>query len=486
MKIVTPNIFFGFAMLFIVAMTGCNKHLNLTDDINVMQEVSFSTRVMSGGEKSSTDVSGVHYALIEIDSVEYRPKVYTINGKIYTQAIKLSPGSYTLNRFLMMNDNQTPDDYSDDVIMLATPMEGSDFSVFVEKAAGFLFSVDQLKKTSVSIDVIYFNPSDYSNFGFDFSVLPSTTIRHQIFTGIFNTCNPSAYSGSLYALQTGGLQNRMNAIYRIDVYRNGRFVKSFDNENDKGMSDVVVEYPDGDDTEDAFKFVLMFYGKSGTGFGYKHVHTWQFNNNETLSAGSDGKVHFTIGGTGTDPNTYVTGTDVNLPSNVTFTINSQWASGTLGAYFDAALSNVPSGTSIGNGLYRAWCGTESVSINIQHNYEMDVYSSLYPDAMPAFTNDAEKWNEVNWLFNHLDDFNGYGWKEIQGAVWLILNNWNGQGHENIPDQNALMTQMAQTAKTHPDFIPSCGEKAAVIFVPKGTHIDASVPMVQVVFILSYI
>jgi hypothetical protein len=114
MKIVTPNIFFGFAMLFIVAMTGCNKHLNLTDDINVMQEVSFSTRVMSGGEKSSTDVSGVHYALIEIDSVEYRPKVYTIHGKIYRQAIKLSPGSYTLNRFLMMNDNQTPDDYSDD------------------------------------------------------------------------------------------------------------------------------------------------------------------------------------------------------------------------------------------------------------------------------------------------------------------------------------------------------------------------------------
>ncbi len=477
------------SIVFMLSMVGCQKGFNLSDDMKTMQEVSFSSKVMTGGEKSGLNVSdgtGVNYALIEIDSVEYRPEVFTLEGVIYTQAIKLPPGSYILNRFLMMNDNQTPDDYTDDIIMLAAPQEGSVFSAFVSQAAGFSFAVDNLKKANIPVEVIYFNPSDYTKFGFDFGVLPSTTIRQQSFIGNFNTCHVADYSGSLYAQQSGGLQNNMKAIFKIDVYRNGRFVETYGNESNKGDSAVVVKYPDGDNTNDIFRFELWVYGKSGPAFQYKHIHTWTFSNDEQIAVEADGLVHFSMGGNSGGTNTFLFGPDVNLPTEVTFTINSPWAPGTLGAYFDASLSNVPMGASIGNGLYRSWCGTDSVSINTLYAYQMDVYSSLYPAAMPVYTNNVQRWNEVNWLFNHLDDFNGYTFEEIQGAVWLILNDWDGEGKENIPNQNSLMTQMAQEAKSHPAFIPVCGEKAAVVFVPKGTRPQAAIPLVQVVFIISYL
>lgn len=83
-----------------------------------------------------------------------------------------------------------------------------------------------------------------------------------------------------------------------------------------------------------------------------------------------------------------------------------------------------------------------VSINLGHVYTMGVYSSLYPDQMPAFTAYADKWARVNWLFNHLDNYPGHTWGEVQGAIWIIMDNWNGNAHSGVPTADAMTHQMA--------------------------------------------
>ena len=470
-----------FLIILSIGLSGCSKD-NLTPEDKLLQEVTFSTKVNSGGEKSLADVSGIDYALIKIDTVIYRPTIYTIDGNIYTQSIKLPPGSYTLSKFLMMNDNNTPDDYSDDVIILATPMEGSDFALFVSEPAGFSFNVDRLKKTDIGIEVVYFNPSDYEKFGFDYDVLPATTVREQLFAGLVMPGNINNYTGSWYQNQSSGLQSEMPAIFRINIFRNGIFVRSFSNEDIFGEEVVAVTYPDGDNTQDNFRFDLEVYLKIGNGFGYKHLKSWEFSDDEMIPAEPDGIVHFIITECGSSGDNVI-GPYINLPASVKFKINPSWAPGSLGSYFDSELSNVPLGYEIGNGLYSAWCGTDSVSVNINHSYEMDIYSSLLPSVLPAYTRDASRWNEINWLFNNLNGYQGYQWSDVQGAVWKILNDWDGTTHFNVPESGSMVNSMVSDAKLHDSFIPTCGEKAAVILVPKDTKRNVATPAIQVVFIM---
>jgi len=119
-----------------------------------------------------------------------------------------------------------------------------------------------------------------------------------------------------------------------------------------------------------------------------------------IPAESDGMVHFVLSECGSTGMSGEIGPYMNLPERCSFTIKPTWAPGLLGAYFDGELSDVSSGFSIGNGLYSAWCGTDSVSININHTYTMDVYNSLTPSVLPAYTRSAARWNAVNWLFNN--------------------------------------------------------------------------------------
>ena len=108
--------------------------------------------------------------------------------------------------------------FSDDVVMLAAPMEGSEYAAFVNQAAGFSFVVNHLKKANIDVEVILFSPADYDKFGFDIDVLPATTIREQKFVGLILPKNPADYVNSLYLNQSTGLQNEMPAIFSIDVF----------------------------------------------------------------------------------------------------------------------------------------------------------------------------------------------------------------------------------------------------------------------------
>lgn len=472
-------------LVLVLALAACTK-TDLPSN-SKKQEVTFSSKTVLKGTKGASFLKSatlkIDYAEVGIGNELYKIPVYVLDGVIYTTSIKLDPGNYTLTKFLLMSSGQSASDSTDDAVVYALPMAGSDYAAFVEHPAGFNFSVSTLDKKEVQVEVLLFNPADYQKFGFDFTVLPHTIIRHQLFSGRFIPADYNAYTGSLYQSQSNGLQANMPAIFRIDVYRNGTFIKSYNNEDNLGEQALKVSYPDDNQSNDRFRFDLFVYGKSGAGFDYRFIRSWKFSNGQQLNHGSDGIVHFVVGNAQDTQADYAFGPYINLPGNCTLVVNHGFAPGSLGAYFDGTVQNTPSGYDFSNGTYQYWCGTDTVSINLGPVYTMDVYSSLIPDALPAYTRHPDRWNELNWLFNHLNNYAFYDWDILQGAAWMILNDWDGKGHSGVSDANALVLQMVNAARSHADFIPSYGQKAAIIFIPNHTDHEERTPRVQVVFTL---
>lgn len=470
-------------LVLLLAFAACTK-TDLPSSIK-NQEVTFSSKAVQKGTKDASFLKSatlkVDYAVVGIGTKLYKIPVYVLGGVIYTTSIKLAPGNYTLTKFLLMNSGQSESDSTDDAMVYALPMAGSDYAAFVEHPAGLNFGVNTLNKKEVQVEVLLFNPADYQKFGFDFTVLSNTVIRHQLFSGRFIPGDFNAYTGSLYQSQPNGLQADMPAIFRIDVYRNDTFVTSYNNEDNLGQQTLKVSYPDGNQSNDQFRFDLYVYGKSGTGFGYRFIRFWEFSDGQQLHHSSDSIVHFVMGNAQDTQADYALGPYINLPDNSTLVVDKGFAPGSMGSYFDGTVQNVVAGYAMSNGTSQYWCGTDTVSINLGYVYTMDVYSSLIPDALPAYTRHPDRWNEVNWLFNHLNNYAFYDWDILQGAAWMILNDWDGKGHSGVSDANALVLQMVNTARSHTDFIPGYGQKAAIILIPRHTGHEEQTPKVQVAF-----
>ena len=484
---------FTLSAIAVMFIASCNKAPSpLNKDDNTPQEVTFSSPQVSKGKAASVNTKSTSannenlnasYASITMDGTIYTPKVYYLNGVAYTQAIKLMPGSYTITQFILMNDNQTPNDMSDDIIVSAAPEAGSPYAAFVNHPLDYVMSVTAFHKNEINIEVLEFLAQEYSAFGFNWFSMSQTTVREQLFFGDISVKHPSDYTGSLYEQQTNGLQVDMPAIFRIDVYRNDVFLISYNNESYLGEGDVLhVAYPDAATTTEHFRFDLYIYVKTGNTFGYKKFHSWTFDDDQKISAGSDGVVDFVLGNANSSQPDLLLPPYQNLPETCTYKIVGSFAPGSQGAYVDAKLTGIGSGYDISNGTYASWCADNDVSINVGHDYDMDVFSSLYPDQLPAFTAYADRWARVNWLFNHLDNYSGHTWGEVQGAIWIIMHNWNGQAQGNVPAADALTHQMADDSQSHTDFTPLPGGWAAVIFVPHGTDPNQGTPDIQTMFV----
>ena len=478
------HIFTVFVLTTLVILNGCTKSQLQTNDFK--QDVSFSSKKILNKPNSINLLKSVplsvDYAIIGIDDNIYKIPTYQINGTIYTTSIKLNPGNFTLSKFILMNNGGSESDSTDDIPVYALPQSGSEYAAFVNHPAGFHFNVNSLEKKEVSLEVLSFQPDNYQKFGFNFNILPNTIIRNQFFKGIFIPVDYNLYTGSLYQSQTNGLQPDMPAIFRIDVYRNGNFVKSYSNEEIPENESLKVSYPDSKQNPDSFRFDLFLYAKSGNSFEYRFIHSWKFSDDELLHHGNNGIVDFSIGDAQQQVD-YSFGPYINLPLNCMLTVDPGYAPGSRGSYFDGQTQNIASGYHLTNNIYRFWCGTDTVAINMGYSYSMDVFSSLSPESLPAYTRNSTQWNEINWLFNNLNNYPFYDWDILQGAVWMILNNWNGTGHSNVSDANSIVIRMANDARNHSDFIPDFGQKAAIIFIPKNTHHEEQNPKVQVVFTL---
>ncbi len=466
-------------VLIAAVLFGCKKE----ETAPATQDVVFTPQTMSTGGLKSSNSQTADYAKVVINGTAYFPQVFYLDGNTYTQSIKLPVGTYTISEFMLMDDNNTPDDQSDDIILKATPMAGSTYADFVTNPLTFDFTVEAFKKAEVQIEVLNFEAASYDEFGFTWFNAQENTVREQLFFGDLCAKHPADYAGSLYENQSNGLQIDMPAIFRIDVYQNGTFFKSYNNEYHADGSGwygegapLHVLYNDRDGETDNFEFKLYILVADGNSFSYKLFHTWTFSDDETIDAGSDGVVDFVLGNCQVSDADLVLPPYMNLPETLTWKIlHAPAQSGN--AYIDAEVSNVPAGYDITNGVWDAFCGDYGTSISMGTTYSMDVYSSLYPDNIPSdqYPNtNTDNYDKVNWLINHLDNYPTHTWEDVQAFIWKMTTNWDGSNEYLVgtwADRPVAQTMYADAMANGAGYVPLPGQYAAVLLAGANDHIQ---------------
>lgn len=463
------NLYLVWLLILLVVIASCKKDDNSSpNDDN--QGVAFTFSTSSSSLKTTDCFSEeADYAKVTISGTAYKTEVFYINSQPYTNTIKLDAGDYVLTEFMLMSDNNTPDDTSDDIMIAATPHEGSEFAQYVEQALAIEFSVEEFKKTELGVSVLCYQENDYSKFGFIYFGIDQVVVREQFFFGDICICRLEDYANSLYAGQSTGLQLDMPAIFKIEVWRNGVFFEEFTNEEWLGEgSPLRVRYADVLHHEDMFKFKLFVLVRQGSEFNYVHFHTWCFKDEEVIKNGEDGVVDFVLGNCQPSAD-LILAPWMNLPPDLKYTITGTDPSA-QNAYVEVTLSDIPEGYEIANGLYPSNCADHTTPIFIGHSYEMNVYSSLYPNQLPAFAQ-SDKWEKFNWLYNHLDWYPGYKWYDIQGFLWLYDDPaWDGEASETMPALTAMSVQMKEDADKYGEgYKVPLGGSYVIIFIPPGVE-----------------
>jgi len=484
------RLFFLFLIVGLVA-TSCKKPA----DIPTSQDVVFKATPTATGNFKDGDQDCVnpmaHYALIGIDGQDpIRVDVFYLGGVIYTNTLKLDPGMHTVDSFVLMNDEGTPADMSDDTIVQATPLLGSEYENFVEMPLPFEFEVDAFFKLEINIEILCFVENEYELFGFVWFTVEEVIVREVCFFGDFCTKYFDDYGRSLYAGQSMGLRHDMPAIFMIKVFRTHDvegvpqrdWIITYDNEDWLGEGyPLCVKYPDFKGVEDTIEFELWILVKVGDGFEYVPFHTFTTVDAEPLAdIGDDNVLDFVLGSCVTEAD-LILPPYMNLPTTATMYVGPTYAPGTLNCYIDIQLSGIGAGFDIDNGWYGANCADKETNIFIGATYDVSVHSSLYPGLLPGGADEFKaNFDNINWLKNNLYRYTGADWADCQDAMWMLNNQqtYPGVGVEgNISD---LANEMYMDAFAYGDgYMPVVGGWAAVIFLSPAFH--EGDPEVQLVF-----
>lgn len=467
-------------LLFTIAVSflliSCNKN-ETPPTAPTQQDVVFSSSEMQIGNLKSTrgldEDLPVNYASIKIDGEIYTPEVFYLESIAYTQVIKLDPGDYTLEWFMLMNNGvDNIPGTTDDVIVKATPMTDSEFAPYVNLTLMYDFTVDAFLKTEVSIEVLTFEAANYDSFGFVWFTPVDVTVREQVFFGDICVKHPADYAGSLYENQVNGLQLDMPAIFKIEVYNNDVLVGEYDNELDSegeawygDGAPLIVRYVDDNAEIDNFEFKLYILVEYADGFEYRYFSSWEFVDDAMIENGDDGVVDFALGNCHAASADFVLPPYINLPPQ----ISNYWISSPTNgepAYVLAHITSVGSGWELENGVWPAYCGEIDVTIYLNTSYVMNVYSSLYPNLVPAgFPTD--NYDLINYVVNHLDNYDGYVWQDVQMVIWKLLNNWDGTEVVGVGawTDHPIAQQMLTDANNYGEgFVPLPGGWATVLFL----------------------
>lgn len=264
-------------MLMAIILFSCKKD---KEEQASNQEVSFeATQIKPDGGKKSTSTFDVQCsetepsnAHIVIDGVPYDPSVYRVDGILYTQAIKLAPESYTVTQFFLYKDLGTPGYDAADLIIMATPEEGSPYAVYTTPALPYDFTVSAFAKAQVPMQVLCFKPEAYIDFGFGWFTIGEVILREANFFGDICIANPALYAGSIYA--TNGVNVDEVAVTQVIVKRNDVEVPNspFNNMASYGAAaPLKVQYPDYVGQVDNYTFELQVWVPSAT----PGIFAWQ-------------------------------------------------------------------------------------------------------------------------------------------------------------------------------------------------------------------
>ncbi len=486
-------------LLFVLfAFAGCKKDQEEQNTDNEI-ELSFSSEKIEQVSLKNNDplcyIETADYAKIIIDGTPYYPEVYylTINGnkRAYTQSLKFpydesSSNQFTIEQFHLMDDQQTPDDKDDDIIIASIPATGSEFAMYVATTVDFTIQVEEFKKIEVPVEVLCFEPDQWESFGFDWFAIDEMAVIEQCFFGDICVQNPNDYIGSLYEQQSGPLQMDMPAIFRLELYRNGEYLGDFTNETWLGEGNpLCITYTEYLHHPDYFDVLLYILLRKGNSFEYVLVKSWYFEDQQTIEDGADGVVDFALGPCVQNAD-FTFPAYMNIPGSATYKITNYAPGNPAGGYINAKLSDIPSGHDIENGHNAAYNLDHTLTISTGTSYNVDVYNPLYKVFGPDFL-ENEQWDKIHWIMNHLDWYPGYTWEDIQGAFWLLdlQNPWGGNAQNGVSALSDLpfALQMKTDADTYGDgFEPSWGEQAAVILVEEGTPPSSAHPNLIITFI----
>jgi len=476
---------------------GCTKDIPGMDP-TAPQDVVFTSNISDGGAlkgMQSGDPVGcsnpdADYALVVIDDQTFYPAVFMVDGVLFTQAVKLVPNLHILRTFALMDDNGTPNDRGDDKIVRATPERESDFSVFVTNPVSFGFQVAPFDKSEIPVEVLCFEETKYKDFGFSWFTASEASVRQLWFFGDFCTKNYLDYAGSEYEYQFHGLQIDMPAIFKIEVLDNGMSVATYTNQEYHGEGKPLsVKVSDRIGAEDNFELKLYIMLKTGDNFGFKYMNSWFFKDNEQLvtqngvGPGADGVYDFVVGNCNAQMADFAFAPYMNLPEEANMSVSIPQDQPTRQGYLKINFFGIGTGYDLNNGNFDAFCFDRTTDIATGTQYNVKMYSTLIPaPALPERIRGKE-WDRVNWLANHLEQFDGYQWYELQQALWKIEDpTWTGAAFGGVPAVSfstgtSLAKRMVEAASAFGDgYVPLPGGWAAVACISP----DAAKP-IQTVF-----
>jgi len=154
---------------------------------------------------------------------------------VSSYSVKLDVGQHTLTSFLVYNDNGTPSDSTDDVLVRAAPLPGSMYYSLMTNKLNVTVDVQAFKKNGYIVDVLCFQDTYYEEFGFTWFNINDVKVHQICIFGDVCTNDISLYNGSLYENQENGLQMDMPAIFHALIYKldgNGNYSLQTDTTNE--------------------------------------------------------------------------------------------------------------------------------------------------------------------------------------------------------------------------------------------------------------
>jgi hypothetical protein len=113
------------------------------------------------------------------DFKTFYPLVFTLNGNLYTQSIKLEAGTYELTKVMLL-------DGPGGNIIMATPAVGGLFAQYVSNPLAFEFEVSAFTKAQLEAEVLCYSSEKVGEFGFLWLGLTEIVVRQFCFFG--NIC----------------------------------------------------------------------------------------------------------------------------------------------------------------------------------------------------------------------------------------------------------------------------------------------------------
>ncbi len=322
-------------------LAGCQQEIPVVNP-DALQDVVFSVGLKNTDLKGDDQIDcafNADYAVVMLGDEQGDPlkdedgkdrdpvilPIQIMGDLIYTSTLKIPVGEYTILGFILMQQTGSEPNIDQDVVLSASPNQGSEFSLLVDFPIGMPLTIQAFEKTEIPVDVICYYPADYDKFGFTWFKLNLTTVREGVFFGDLCSGNYEAYKSSAYGQYA---KFDMPAIFRLELsLKNDQgqyeLVETFSNEDllvadalgNQSIPPLKVTYKDADDVDEQYKMDIYVYQMENDVYGdpisgqfsFQKEDTWYFVNHmgilyseegeqgESFDAGKDGVYDFVAG-----------------------------------------------------------------------------------------------------------------------------------------------------------------------------------------------